>query len=98
MTIHIKNRIQVSKFRLVINTMLHIMLSDGMRGTCGTIKGNSVEFCSWASITNRPEKQYVLKLYATIRKRVYESKVQVYYLLTDSPNKFSLSSPFNLYL
>lgn len=50
-----KNRIQVSKLRLVINTMLHTMLSDGIRGTCGTINGSSVEFCSWASIRSRPE-------------------------------------------
>lgn len=47
-----KNRIHVSKLRLVINTILHTMLSDGIRGTWGTINGSSVEFCSWASISN----------------------------------------------
>lgn len=50
-----KNRIQVSKLRLVISTILHTMLSDGIKGTCGTINGSSVEFCSWASIRNWPE-------------------------------------------
>lgn len=53
-TIHIKNRIQVSKFRLVINTMLHTMLSDGIKGTWGTINGSSFEFCSWASMIKTP--------------------------------------------
>jgi len=54
-----KNRIQVSKLRLVINTILHTMLSDGIRGTWGTINGSSVEFCSWASIRNWPETHNV---------------------------------------
>lgn len=54
-TIHIKNRTQVSALRLVINTMLHNILSDGIKGTWGTINGSSVEFCSWASITNTPK-------------------------------------------
>lgn len=57
-TIHIKNRIHVSRFKLVISTMLHIMLSDGIIGTWGTMNGSSVEFCSWASMINRPETIY----------------------------------------
>lgn len=42
--------------------MLHIMLSDGIRGTCGTIKGSSVEFCSWASIINRPKLNHKVRI------------------------------------
>jgi hypothetical protein len=66
--------------------MLHMMLSDGIIGTWGTINGSSVEFCSWASITNIPEtiivqRTYILLMYCYGLSRQIRVYVMIVYII-----------------